>query len=68
MNKPQKCPECGEPVTHVRDWPTEMWDAGGSQVAVPLASAVYRCAEHGDWRINIRGDATSIAPLSEGQE
>lgn len=64
MDTPQKCPQCGESMTHVRDWPTEIWDAGASRVAVPVASAVYRCADHGEWRINIRGDAMRV----EGEE
>jgi hypothetical protein len=48
------CPVCKNEIPHIEDWSQEIYGSG-SQIVVPLASAVYECSEHGFWRIYISG-------------
>jgi len=59
-----RCPECSGILTYIKEVPLEA-SAQGKTFVVPLPSDIYRCPEHGLWRICISG---SVEPYLEQHE
>ena len=57
------CPSCQRPLTYLRDWPFEERPSAPSKFAVALASALYECPEHGQFRIYISGRVESVKKI-----
>ena len=50
------CPTCGGETEYERDAPKQTtWT--GDKVRVALAAGLYRCPDHGLWRIDIAGQS-----------
>ena len=56
MEQVKKCRRCSRSLTYVRDFPYEDRSQRDA-IGVSLASNIYRCPEHGLWRIFISGAA-----------
>lgn len=56
-----RCPICSSALAYVEEI-TPVTGGEGNQILVPLASDVYRCAQHGLWRVFMSGD---VVPLVE---
>ena len=52
-----RCPDCDQPLTFVRDLPLDDKEirSNSQGFSVPLASSIYECPEHGQFRIYISG-------------
>jgi len=49
-----RCPRCDGELTFVRHVDSEI-ESRGDKIIVPLASGIYECPEHGQWRAFING-------------
>lgn len=49
-----RCPRCQHTLTYVEDVESEVFAQHGT-LTVPLASQIYECPEHGQWRLFASG-------------
>jgi hypothetical protein len=56
-NRTPLCPVCQKPTTFEKEGPPEEPNFSGGAINMPLDSDIYRCAEHGLFRIYISGAA-----------
>ena len=51
------CPRCQKELAFVMHPPPEETRGDGNRVSLPLDSSIFRCADHGNWRIYVSGAA-----------
>ena len=61
MEDNQKCPKCSKKLIWVKSGPRESIPSG-DKIVMKLASEIFRCVDHGLWRIYISG---AVEPYSE---
>lgn len=61
----QRCPACDRLMEYVKLFPQDIAGGDGGIIHVSLESHVWRCPEHGLWRIYISGKKVQISEIPD---
>lgn len=67
--KRERCPTCDETMEYVKRYPSESEiQSGAERFSIPLDSHIWRCPEHGLWRISMNGEKVAIVESPKATE